>query len=224
MEEWVAANLAPDSYFFTWIVDPTVIIGRNQDIDSEVNLDYCRRHGIEVVRRRSGGGCVYADRDNIMMSYVCADTEVESTFARYTGLVASQLRAMGIDARPSGRNDITVGNDRKISGNAYYKLPDRSIVHGTMLFDTDFDHMLNAITPSRAKLESHGVKSVASRITTVRQIMPEMEMDDFHRRLVEGLETGRRELTADEIAAIEVLEQAYYDPEWLYGTTKNNHT
>ncbi|MDE6131459.1 MAG: lipoyltransferase, partial [Muribaculaceae bacterium] len=64
-EEWVARELPRDEYFFTWIVDPTVIFGRNQLIDAEVDLEYCRRHGIRTFRRRSGGGCVFADRNNI---------------------------------------------------------------------------------------------------------------------------------------------------------------
>lgn len=214
MEEWVAKNMPGWEYFFTWNVNPTVIIGHNQDIESEVNLDYCREHGIEVVRRRSGGGCVYADKDNIMTSYVCAETDVEATFKRYIGMVAAQLRRMGIDAEASGRNDITVG-ERKISGNAYYLLPTRSIVHGTMLYDTNIEHMLNAITPSKAKLESHRVKSVESRITTVSRLKPEMSFEEFHDKLTSGLQTGEYKLSSREIADIETIEQEYYRPEWI---------
>lgn len=214
MEEWVARTLPEGEYFFSWIVEPTVIIGRNQDINSEVNRQYCREKGIDVVRRRSGGGCVYADADNIMMSYICPDTDVESVFAHYTGLVAAQLRKIGIDAQPSGRNDITVG-ERKVSGNAYYLLPNRSIVHGTMLFDTNLEFMLNAITPSKAKLESHQVKSVESRITTISKIKPGLRLADFHKSLVAGLETQRYVLSTDEMTAIHTIEQEYYRPEWI---------
>ena len=70
MEEFVARNLDEDECFFMWQVAPTVIFGRNQLIENEVNLDYCRTHGIQTYRRKSGGGCVYADPDNIMFSYV----------------------------------------------------------------------------------------------------------------------------------------------------------
>ena len=67
MEEYVA-RLVEGELFFVWRVNPTVIIGRNQDLEAEVNLDYCRKHGVEVVRRKSGGGCVYSDKGNIMIS------------------------------------------------------------------------------------------------------------------------------------------------------------
>ena len=69
MEEYVAEHVEGEA-FFVWRVDPTVIIGRNQDLEAEVNLDYCRDHGVKVVRRRSGGGCVYSDKGNIMISYI----------------------------------------------------------------------------------------------------------------------------------------------------------
>lgn len=214
MEEWAAECLPSGEYFFTWSVNPTVIIGRNQDINAEVNLDYCRQHGIDVVRRRSGGGCVYADGDNIMMSYICPETDVAAVFARYTAMVAAQLRKMGIDAEPTGRNDITV-NGRKVSGNAFYLLPNRSIVHGTMLFDTNLEHMLNAITPSKAKLESHQVKSVESRITMCSRLLPEISFDEFHDRLTAGLQTSQIFLGEEDIRAIENIEQRYYRPSWL---------
>lgn len=222
MEEWAASHLEPAEYFFIWDVNPTVIIGHNQDLAAEVNLRYCAAHGIDIVRRLSGGGCVYADRDNIMMSYICPDTDVSAVFARYTAMVAAQLRAMGFDAEPSGRNDITIGT-RKISGNAYYLTADRSIVHGTMLFDTDTSHMLNAITPSQAKLESHKVKSVEARIVTARQLRPDMDLDTFRRGLVSGLETDRYVMTENDLAAVARIESRYLDPAWLNEGRRGHH-
>ena len=69
MEEHLARNFSGE-YFFMWQVAPTVIFGRNQIIDAEVNLDYCRREGIDTCRRKSGGGCVFADMNNIMFSHI----------------------------------------------------------------------------------------------------------------------------------------------------------
>ncbi len=87
MEEYVARRFS-DEIFFMWQVNPTVIFGRNQLIDNEVNLSYCRDHGIEFYRRKSGGGCVYADMDNIMFSYIVSGDDVVTTFSDYTGRVA----------------------------------------------------------------------------------------------------------------------------------------
>lgn len=214
LEEWVARQMPAGEYIFDWSVGPTVIIGRNQDLDTEVNRDYCRQHGIDIVRRRSGGGCVFADDDNIMFSYITASTEVKSTFSRFTERMAGQLRRLGIGATVGGRNDILVG-DRKISGSAFYHLSGRSIVHGTMLYDTDIRHMLNAITPSRAKLASKKVQSVASRIVTARELLPQMSFKQFHEKLLEGIAETEYTLTAEQEQQVCAIEQNYYVPGWL---------
>lgn len=96
MEEYVARHMDSDDYFFMWQVTPTVIFGRNQLIQSEVNLEYCRTHGINTFRRKSGGGCVYADKSNIMFSYITHDENVNLTFSKYIGMVVDMLRKLGV--------------------------------------------------------------------------------------------------------------------------------
>lgn len=223
MEEWVARALPAADYFFTWIVDPTVICGRNQDVRAEVDLQYCSSHGIDVCRRRSGGGCVYADRGNIMISCITpADTDVPTAFSRYSERVASALKAMGLNASATGRNDVVI-DGRKVSGGAFYHIPGRSIMHSTMLYATAMEHMSRAITPSRAKLESKKVQSVESRITTVSEHLPLMPIEEFHARLIGYIATGTLEITAEQIKEIENIEQAYYKPQWLYGRGEIAH-
>ena len=102
---------------------------------------------------------MYADLNNIMFSYITGDDSVGFTYNRYINMVVRVLRQLGVDAKASGRNDVLIG-DRKVSGNAFYKIPGRSIVHGTMLYDTDMANMVGAITPSNEKLVSKGVESV----------------------------------------------------------------
>lgn len=215
MEEWAARTLPAGEYFFSWRVRPTVICGRNQEMDKEVDLGYCRSHGIDVVRRKSGGGCVYADMDNFMFSYVCPGDEITTTFARYTMLIANQLRAMGFDASATGRNDILIGR-RKVAGNAFYHLPGRCISHGTMLYDLDSETMGKAITPSRAKLESKSVKSVQSRVTCLKAEGIQLTPEEFEKSMIEALCDREIHLTKDDLAAIEEIEKGYYLPEFLY--------
>ena len=216
MEEYAASILADDDIFFMWQPAPTVIFGRNQLIDNEVNLDYCREHDIAVYRRKSGGGCVYADRDNIMFSYITHSDNVQLTFSRYTHAVAEMLQGLGLDATDNGRNDILI-DGLKVSGNAFYHLPGRSIVHGTMLYDTNMEHMLHAITPSRAKLESKGVESVKSRITTLSQHL-DMSIDDFKAHVKATLCDGEMVLNDADVKQIEGIMQSYLTPEFIYGS------
>ena len=215
MEEYAARIIEEDDIFFMWQVEPTVIFGRNQLIASEVNVDYCREHGIAFYRRRSGGGCVYADRDNIMFSYITRSDEVQTTFSRYTSAVASMLRELGLNATASDRNDVLI-DGRKVSGNAFYHIPGRSIVHGTMLYDTNMEHMMSAITPSREKLTSKGVQSVRSHITTLREHLS-MDIESFKHHVRETMCDGAIQLTTDDVAEIDRLTLPYLEPTFLWG-------
>ena len=136
LEEYLAERVSEEQIFF-WVVPPTVIFGRHQVMENEVNLDYCRRNGVQFYRRKSGGGCVYADSGNLMISYITPDTHSEAVFQRYLDLFVSALSTLGYPAVKSEHNDILVSG-RKVSGNACYALPTGSIVHGTMLWDVDF--------------------------------------------------------------------------------------
>lgn len=215
MEEYVARHIDVGDCFFMWQVEPSVIFGRNQLIEAEVNLEYCRRHHIQTYRRKSGGGCVYADMSNLMFSYITKEENVNFTFNRYIMMVVHMLQRLGVDARASGRNDVMIG-DRKVSGNAFYRLPDRSIVHGTMLYDTDMLNMVGAITPTDAKLLSKGVQSVRQRICLLKDYIS-LTLDEFRQFAHETLCDGDIMLTADNVRAIEELEQEYLSPEFIYG-------
>lgn len=213
MEEYVARHTDEYDLFFMWQVAPTVIFGRHQVMENEVNVDYCREHGIEMYRRKSGGGCVYADRDNVMMSYVSRDENVALTFNRFIGMLLLVLRRMGIEATGTTHNDVMIG-DRKVSGTAFYHLPGASIVHATMLYDTNMEHMQRAITPSREKLQRKGVESVRQRITLLRDHTA-MSLADFKTFVRQTLCKGELVLTAADVEGIVQLEQDYLRKEFI---------
>ena len=215
LEEYVARRLAPADYFFMWQVEPSVIFGRNQLIENEVNLDFCRLHHIQMYRRKSGGGCVYADMKNIMLSYVTADDQVGFTFNRYMSMVVLMLQRLGIDASGTGRNDVMIG-DKKVSGTAFYKIPGRSIVHGTMLYDTDMVNMVGSITPSSAKLLSKGIVSVRQRVALLKDYTM-LTIDEFKAHVRKSLCDEELLLTDDDVRRVEELEQEYLSDEFIYG-------
>ena len=215
LEEYVARQLAPADYFFMWQVEPSVIFGRNQLIENEVNLDFCRSHHIQMYRRKSGGGCVYADMNNVMFSYITADDQVGFTFNRYMSMVVLMLQRLGIDASGTGRNDVMVG-DKKVSGTAFYKIPGRSIVHGTMLYDTDMVNMVGAITPSNAKLLSKGIASVRQRIALLKDYTL-LTLEEFKDHVRKCLCDEEVMLTAADVSSVEELEKGYLSDEFIFG-------
>ncbi len=214
MEEYVARILPPDDYFFMWQVAPSVIFGRNQQLESEVNESFCRQHHIELYRRKSGGGCVYADESNIMLSHVTSDDQVPIVFHRFLQMLLLVLRKMGVEATATSHNDVLIGG-RKVSGTAFYHLPGRSIVHGTLLYDTDMEKMLGAITPSSEKLQQKGIQSVRQRITLLKDYVS-LSLDEVKDLIRRTLCDEDRLLTAAEVAAVEQLEQQYLRREFIH--------
>ena len=214
MEEYVARHLSADDCFFMWQVAPSVIFGRNQQLESEVNVSYCRDHQIQMYRRKSGGGCVYADQSNVMLSFVTSEDNVGFAFNRFVNMVLLVLRKMGVEAVGTVRNDILIG-DRKVCGTASYHLPGRSIVHSTLLYDTDMEHMLHAITPGYEKLQAKGIQSVRQRITLLKDYVS-LTLEEVKTLIRQTLCDETLLLSADEVAAIEELEAAYLREEFIH--------
>ena len=207
-EEFVARQQLADDAFFLWQVEPSVIYGRNQVVENEVNMEYCQAHGIQLFQRKSGGGCVYADRDKLMLSFITKEEQVGFAFNRFVNMVLLVLRKMGVEATGTRHNDIMIG-DRKVCGTACRKMPSGSIVHSTMLYDTNMEHMLHAITPTQQKLAKNGVESVRQRITLLKDYTS-LTLDEIKALIIRTLCDSERMLTADEVAQIEKIEEQYY--------------
>lgn len=215
MEEYIARNINEYDCFFQWQVEPSVIFGRNQLIENEVNIVFCRENGIKMYRRKSGGGCVYADMNNIMFSYITSEEGVGFTFNRYINTVIHLLRDLGVEATTSGRNDILV-DGKKISGNAFYHIPGRNIVHGTMLYDTDMRNMVGSITPSDDKLMSKGIKSIRQRINLLKDYIS-LDINEFKEYVKKHLCNRERVLTKEDVEIIKEIEKEYLSTEFIYG-------
>ena len=208
MEEFVARQQWADDAFFLWQVAPSVIYGRNQVVENEVNIEYCQAHGIQLFQRKIGGGCVYADRDNLMLSFITKEEQVGFAFNRFVNMVLLVLRKMGVEATGTHHNDIMIG-DRKVCGTACRKTPHGCVVHSTMLYDTNMQHMLQAITPTRQKLAKNGVESVRQRITLLKNYTS-LTLEEVKKLIIRTLCDSERMLTADEVAQIEKIEEQYY--------------
>ena len=216
VEEYVARHYTDDDYFMGWRVNPTVMLGRNQLIDNEVNTDYCKEHKIDIFRRKSGGGCIYADKGCIQFSYISRSVNANEAFAAYMQRMADLLKGLKIDAQLSGRNDILI-NGTKVSGCAFYQLSNRSVLHNSLLFDTQLDHLSNALTPAKEKLQSKGVASVRQRVTNVATYtqLDILAFMDYVRQEMCGKEV--LELTEEDMKGIAEIEKELSSDDFVYG-------
>ena len=216
-EEYLAMHFPESSYLFTWQLSPTVVMGRHQDAQLEIDQNFCKQEGIDIIRRKSGGGSVYADKGNIMTSLITGDGSVELLFKEYAQGMASCLNALGARVEVSGRNDIVLTGEGKICGNAFYHLSNRNIVHGTMLYDTNTRLMSGALTPERAKLLSKGVKSVQSRVSLLKDTLSDIDIEELRRHIRTYLTNDTIVLDENDIRAIREIEATYYDEQFLRG-------
>ncbi|MBO5999202.1 MAG: lipoate--protein ligase, partial [Lachnospiraceae bacterium] len=172
VEELLLKSVQDDELIlYLWQNDRTVVIGRNQDAYHECDMDTLLSEGGRIVRRMSGGGAVYHDLGNVNFTFL--STKENYDIERQNRVILDAVSSFGIDAQCTGRNDLTV-QDRKFSGCAYYDDGRARFHHGTILIDTDLDRMSRYLTPSKSKLLSKGVASVASRVVCLKEINPGM--------------------------------------------------
>ena len=223
LEELLATDFREPAVML-WRNAPSVIVGRNQNTNAEVNDAEVRKRRIMVVRRMTGGGAVYHDLGNINYTITAADRLfAPEAFANHARIITDVLHQLGVDAEFHGRNDILV-DGRKVSGSAKTVFPDRTLFHGTLLFDTDLTVLAQVLTPDEEKIKAKGIRSVRSRVANLQEFLPQFDRESFFQelscRLLDLL--GEKEVTplpekllekADELAG-----KKYRTWEWNFGS------
>lgn len=179
LEEYILEKLpVENSYFMLWRNNCSIIVGRNQNTAQEVCEEYVREHGIQIVRRMSGGGAVFHDLGNINYSFV-ADYKKGDMYSFFEKKILEILSEFGICAEISGRNDIIL-NGKKISGNAEFIRGGRVLHHGTILFDSDLDMARRALHVSALKCSSKTVMSHHKEMMNLKPLMnTSMKSEEF---------------------------------------------
>ncbi|OPL07444.1 MAG: lipoate--protein ligase [delta proteobacterium ML8_F1] len=225
-EEYMIRNFK-DEIFMLWRAGPSVLLGKNQNAYSEMNMDYVREKNIQVVRRMSGGGAVYNDLGNTNFCFIMNDnTKVLTDFTRFTTPIIQVLKNLGVDAAFTGRNDMTI-QGKKFSGNAQYRIKKRILHHGTLLFSSDIFDLSQSLNPSPTKFSDKAVKSVKSRVTNIKDHLkdPAMDIHTFREIINRHIMTLYPDatyytFTDQDIEAIETLmQEKYLSWEWNFGTS-----
>ncbi|MDD4193943.1 MAG: lipoate--protein ligase [Acholeplasmataceae bacterium] len=216
LEEYILTHLLKDdeTYFFTWEIHG-VVIGKNQLIENEVNLNFLRDHHIDIYRRPTGGGCVYADHRNTMFSIITKKKNTQFSFKTYLSKIIDSMKLLNIDLTFSGRNDLLF-EGKKISGNAFLQNKHGMLMHGTFLYDCDLETMVRAITPSDEKLVSKGIDSVRSRVTNLKPYLGGLTQEQLIKHFENTLTFQTYFLSDEEVQLILEMAKKYEDPTWIY--------
>ncbi|MEG0772170.1 lipoate--protein ligase [Clostridium sp.] len=204
---------------YLWRNQNTVVIGRNQNPWKECNLEVLSRNKGKLARRLSGGGAVYHDLGNLNFTFLMSDENED--LSKQLSVIIKALEELGVKAGFSGRNDILVQN-KKISGNAFYREEDKYYHHGTLLFDVDMEVLPTILTPSIEKLESKGIDSVKSRVTNLKGCKEGLTIDKLKEALIEAFKYNYGKIDNTQYVdegsvSMENLILKYSSEEWVYG-------
>ena len=170
---------------YLWKNQQTVVIGYSQNPYAECNVQLLLDEGGHLMRRGTGGGAVYHDLGNINFSFI-ADKHLYDV-RKQLSVIQNALLAYGLQAEISGRNDLTC-QGRKFSGNAFAKGQQNYLHHGTILIKTDGAMMQRYLIVDKAKLLKNGVKSVASRVVNLSELVPELTSENIQQPLINSFE------------------------------------
>ena len=224
MEEYIFEKFKEDEVFMLWINEPSVVIGKHQNLIEELNMKYCFENNIKIARRISGGGTVVHDFGNLNYTYITNTTgDTALDFKELLKPMYNALLNLNVDAYISPRNDFRV-QDKKICGHSEFMRKKRVLHHGCILFDSNLDKLRNALNVNNKKVISKSAKSVKSSVANLKDISKlEYDISDFLEKLKnEILKTQDRvelyELTNEDINNIEKIKNdKYATKDWIYG-------
>jgi lipoate---protein ligase len=220
-EEYIFTSLDRDQeYLLLWQNQNAVVVGKHQNTIEEINTAYVKEHGVQVVRRLSGGGAVYHDLGNLNYSFIVNAPTGRYNFREMSQPVVDTLIRLGVNVEFSGRNDLVI-DGKKISGSAQFIRRGRILHHGTLLFHSDLDQISRVLAVKDDKIASKGVKSVRSRVTNICEYLPGITVCAFQSQLEKtllGRNLSMHEFSEADVAAISTLRDSKYATwEWNYG-------
>ena len=220
-EKFLLENVgAGECILYLWQNKNTVVIGRNQNAWAECRTALLEEEDGKLARRLSGGGAVFHDLGNLNFTFLMRDEDYD--LDRQFDVILTAVRNLGISAEKSGRNDL-LAEGCKFSGNAFYHSQGHAYHHGTLLVDADMEKMGRYLTPSKAKLEAKGVKSVRARVTNLNALCPTLTIDGLKEQLkiafgqVYGFTPETLVLKEKDQQVIEASARELADWQWCYG-------
>ncbi len=232
--EAVDRGVAPNTIIFCSPNSPLVCLGYHQELEVEVDLEYCRLRSLPVVRRILGGGAVYLDNDQLFYQVIASKSDpgvpssIEEIFRRYLAAPVRTYNDIGIPATYRPVNDIEV-EGRKISGSGATEVGSSVVLTGNIIFDFNFDEMTRILKVPSEKFRDKVAKTLRERLTTIKKELAEPPAREPVKQLLRrnyeltlGSELSDGELSSEELELMRSLETEYSNPSWLH-SVENEH-
>lgn len=178
--------------FRLWQHPPVVSAGHLVKIDKEVNLELCRKLGVPVIRRLSGGGVLYLDKGSVQCSVICNEDftaelkDIDKSYRFLSEGILKAFKLLGLEAEYKPINDIMV-NGKKVSGSAQQRLYNMLLYHATISVDVDLSFLDRLIRIPAEKLREKGVGNVSDLVTTLRRESGRnIRVEEVKAALIEG--------------------------------------
>ncbi len=229
-----AVDVPPTIRFYRW--SPSAVsIGYFQSLMDEVAVDKCEEAGVDVVRRRTGGGAVFHDyMGEITYSVIGPESRfpkgIIESYHLICGWIIESLGLLGVDTEFKPINDIVLAagalgpngepvGGKKISGNAQTRRNGVLLQHGTILYTVDVRKMFSLLKVGQEKIADKLIAAVEERVSSLKTLKPELTMEQVYEALLEGFTAGKRfkmgEWTLAELSrANELVEKRYAQKDW----------
>lgn len=221
-------NLAIEDYFLRYsahlpvlllyVNRPCVVLGRFQNPWIETNLKYLVENDIWLVRRQSGGGCVYHDEGNLNFSFITPDPMIDRM--KHALLLKEAFSKADIHLEISSRHDLWL-DQKKISGSAFKQTKMGSFHHGTFLVNSDLDALEEALKHSLVPKDSKSIASVRSKVISLSQKYPGVEINDVIEIIIHYFKAVVQELDGS-LLSLNEIQKSFNDLrdwQWLWGET-----
>jgi lipoate-protein ligase A len=223
LEDYFLRSEVSETVLLFYVNRPCVVFGRFQNPWLETNLNYLVSNDIWAVRRQSGGGCVFHDEGNLNFSFITHNTPLDRT--KYAECLREAFQKAGIELTISPRHDLWLtdreGVAKKISGSAYKQTKKSSLHHGTFLVNSDLDKLQESLKHSLIPSHSKSIPSVRSKVTTLLEHFPGIEIRDVIELVAHFFKTSPTELDGTLLSHPLVQESfsKHISWEWLWGET-----
>ncbi|NVM55557.1 MAG: hypothetical protein HWN66_17755 [Candidatus Helarchaeota archaeon] len=224
-------GLIPDTIIFCWPKDPLVCIGFHQEVEKEIDLDYCKKINIPIVRRILGGGAVYLDAGQLFYQIIASEDNpkvpntINKIFAKLLQAPILTYHDIGIPVEYKPINDIQI-EGRKISGNGGGKVGNIDILTGNLILDFNYDQMVKILKVPSEKFRDKIASSLRERLTTIlRETGKEPDKDNLMTLLKKNfekvleIELQESQLTKDETVILSDLREKYLSNDWIFRTS-----